>query len=128
MTHPVYQRSPRPAPAARPGRLNSAGRSEGCRGRACGARPPDRQTDETLRGRHASDIVTSRSRDPPIDGDLEPLMNQTLAAPFPDDTVPVARAVPDATDPRVRTARRVFLGALAFNAALTLLWLWSYAT
>jgi hypothetical protein len=72
--------------------------------------------------------VTSRTRDPPIDADFEPLMNQTLAATFPDATAPGVRAVPDATDPRVRTARRVFLGALAFNAALTLLWLWSYAT
>jgi hypothetical protein len=57
-------------------------------------------------------------------------MNQTLTGSFSatTDAVPAAQAVPAATDPRVITARRVYLGALAFNAALTLFWIWSYAT
>jgi hypothetical protein len=54
-------------------------------------------------------------------------MNQTLAAPFPDTTA-AAQAAPAGTDPRVITARRVFRGALIFNAALTLFWLGSMAT
>src|SRR5436190_19828965 len=52
-------------------------------------------------------------------------MNQSLA-----DTLPTtaARAVPSADDPRAATARRIFRGALVFNAALTLFWLASWAT
>ena len=53
-------------------------------------------------------------------------MDQTLASTFTDS--PAATAVPSETDPRVVTARRVFLGALIFNAAVTLFWLGSYAT
>jgi hypothetical protein len=53
-------------------------------------------------------------------------MNETLAGTLAD--VRVARAMPSDADPRVITARRVFRGALAFNAALTLFWLGSWAT
>ena len=53
-------------------------------------------------------------------------MNQTLAGTL--DSAPGARAVPAASDPRVVTARRIFRGALIFNAALTLFWLASWAT
>jgi hypothetical protein len=53
-------------------------------------------------------------------------MNDTLAASIP---APASlAAAPDASDPRVVTARRVFRGALLFNAALTLFWLGSYVT
>jgi hypothetical protein len=48
-------------------------------------------------------------------------MNQTIAGSL--DSAGQARAVP-AADSRALTARRVFLGALAFNVALTLFWLW----
>jgi hypothetical protein len=53
-------------------------------------------------------------------------MNQTLAGTLAPATA--ARAVPDASDHRVVTARRIFRGALIFNAALTLFWLASWAT
>jgi hypothetical protein len=52
-------------------------------------------------------------------------MNQTLAGTL---DAPIARAVPSPDDPRVVTARRIFRGALIFNAALTLFWLASWAT
>jgi hypothetical protein len=48
-------------------------------------------------------------------------MNQTIAASLDSAGQSHAEA---ADDPRLRTARRVFLGALAFNAALTLFWAW----
>lgn len=38
-----------------------------------------------------------------------------------------AAAVPDAGNPNIALARRIFHGCLAFNAALTLFWIWSYA-
>jgi hypothetical protein len=47
-------------------------------------------------------------------------MNQTLAGDLASPSL--ARAVPDAADPRVVTSRRIFRGALAFNAAMTLFW------
>ena len=53
-------------------------------------------------------------------------MNQTIAAGMAGTAV--SQAVPSTDDPRVVTARRVFLGALAFNTALTLFWLVSMAT
>src|SRR5688572_6839554 len=52
-------------------------------------------------------------------------MNQTIAGTL---NGPETRAVPAANDPRVVTARRIFRGALIFNAALTLFWLASWAT
>jgi hypothetical protein len=52
-------------------------------------------------------------------------MNDTVAADF---SVPAVKAAPAATDPRVALSRRIFLGALIFNAALTLFWLGSWAT
>lgn len=39
-----------------------------------------------------------------------------------------ASTVPDTRDTRVVLSRRIFLGALAFNAALTVFWAWSWAT
>jgi len=53
-------------------------------------------------------------------------MNKTLTGELA--TPSLAGPVPDETDSRVRTARRVFRGALAFNTALTLFWLVSMAT
>ena len=53
-------------------------------------------------------------------------MNQTIAAEIAGTALP--QAVPSTDDPRVVTARRVFRGALIFNAALTLLWLGSMIT
>ena len=53
-------------------------------------------------------------------------MNQTITAGVTGTTLP--QAVSATEDPRVVTARRVFRGALAFNAALTLFWLVSWAT
>jgi hypothetical protein len=53
-------------------------------------------------------------------------MNQTIAGTL--DSSPAVRAVPAASDPRVVIARRIFRGALIFNAALTLFWLASWAT
>jgi hypothetical protein len=53
-------------------------------------------------------------------------MNQTITAEVAGTAVP--NAVPSTSDPRVVTARRIFLGALLFNAALTLFWLASWAT
>ena len=53
-------------------------------------------------------------------------MTQTIAGTL--DPSPAARAVPAASDPRVVTARRIFRGALIFNAVLTLFWLASWAT
>jgi hypothetical protein len=51
------------------------------------------------------------------------------------DTVSIAADIPQAdvaqahaADPRAVLARRIFLGALAFNVALTLFWLWLWAS
>ena len=52
-------------------------------------------------------------------------MNEIVAAPT---DLPARAAVPDASDPRIALSRRIFLGALAFNAALTLFWLWLWVS
>jgi dolichol kinase len=57
-------------------------------------------------------------------------MDQTLVDQVPSaipDTRTATIAAPE-TDPRLVTARRIFRGALIFNAALTTLWLGSMAT
>jgi hypothetical protein len=51
-------------------------------------------------------------------------MNQTIAGTL---DAAAARVVPSTGDPRQVTARRIFRGALLFNAALTLFWLASMA-
>jgi len=53
-------------------------------------------------------------------------MNQTLTGDLA--TPSLARTAPTVVDGRAVTARRIFRGALLFNAALTLFWLASWAT
>jgi len=55
-------------------------------------------------------------------------MEQTFATSLPADAAPPVAAAVDARDPRGILARRVFLGALAFNIALTVFWLWLFVT
>ena len=53
-------------------------------------------------------------------------MNDTAAIAT---TLPAqAEAAPDVRDRRITLSRRIFLGALAFNTALTAFWAWSWAT
>jgi hypothetical protein len=54
-------------------------------------------------------------------------MNDSIAASLPASATSAgAHALPDAADPRIALARRIFRGALIFNAALTLFWIGSW--
>ena len=56
-------------------------------------------------------------------------MEQTFAPSSRFEPAPsTTKAAVDARDPRAVLARRVFLGALAFNIALTLFWLWLFVS